>query len=63
MKIKIAVEFEKEIEGDNNYYASSTKDDIVRAVVEEHPELKPTGEWMFITSMDKGYGVGVLYED
>lgn len=32
MKIKIAVEFEKEIEGDNNWYASSTKDDIVKAV-------------------------------
>ena len=62
MKIKIAVEFEKEIDPDDTQYASSTKDDIIRAITTTHPELKPTGEWVFLTDLDKYYDYGVIDE-
>lgn len=63
MKIKIAVEFEVDIEEYNNQKVDVLKNKIINAVQTHHEHLIPTGEWCFVTDKEKEYAIGVFYNE
>lgn len=67
MKIKVAIEFEFEIDTSGNsdymYYQdeiSDLVDMIAEDVVSSSTDIKYTGDWRYITENDNGYELGVL---
>lgn len=63
MKVKIAVEFEVDIEEYTDHVMAVARNKIINAVQEQHKHIIPTGEWCFITNDEKGYKDGVFYNE
>lgn len=63
MKVKIAVEFEIDIDKYTDNKMVETKNKIINAVQEQHKHIIPTGEWCFITDDEKEYEEGVFYNE
>lgn len=63
MKIKIAVEFEVDIEEYSDQKLDVVRNKIINAVQEQHKHIIPTGEWCFITDDEKEYKDGVFYNE
>lgn len=63
MKVKIAVEFEIDINEYTNHAMEVARNKIINAVQEQHKHIIPTKEWRFITDDEKRYVNGVFYNE
>lgn len=63
MKVKIAVEFEIDINEYTNHTIEVARNKIINAVQEQHKHIIPTGEWCFITDDEKEHKDGVFYNE
>lgn len=61
MKVKIAVEFEIDIEEYTDHAMEVARNKIINAVQEQHKHIIPTGEWCFMTDEGKEYRNGIFY--
>lgn len=63
MKVKIAVEFEIDIEEYTDHKMEVARSKIINAVQLKHKHIIPTGEWCFMTDEEKEYANGVFYSE
>lgn len=57
-KIKIAVEFEAEVDTSDKYFPENLAQIIERSVTEAHNDIKPTHDFCFLLDSDKDYRLG-----
>lgn len=57
-KIKIAVEFEAEVDTSDEYFPVNLAQIIEKAVTKAHNDIKPTHDFCFLLDSDKDYRLG-----